>query len=222
MTSMKLMPSIDLATFIYNDLQEFCSNNTSDDYDESDYIYIMPIKKLFDINIIARIIIYRPLSIREIGFVIEAKNIYSTNCEGEKKHKSLYSYNKCYSNYDNNYLALSISYLNIFITNIYYNLRILKIDIVYGVFRTENFVHEILTNHNIEVCECKQCCVCFEYTLTITQCKHSLCIKCNDLVVFTEDNVKNCPSCKNSLNIQICECNYCRDEIDTNYRIEWG
>ena len=76
----------------------------------------MPIKKIFDINVIARIIICRPLSIREIGFVIESKNIYSTNCEGEKKHKSLYSYNKCYSNYDNNYASLSIDYLNTFIT----------------------------------------------------------------------------------------------------------
>ena len=220
---MEQMHSIDLATFIYNDLQKFCINNQALDYDnETDYIYIMPIKKLLNINIIAKIIICRPLSVREIGFVIEAKTIYSTDCEGGKKYKSLYSYNKCYSNYDNNYSSLSINYLNTFITNIYNNLRILKIDIVYGVFRTENFIYKIPTNDNIEVCDCKQCCVCFEYTLIMTKCKHYLCIKCNDLVVFTEDNVKNCPRCKKSLNIQICECNYCRNEIDMNYIIEWG
>ena len=243
MTSIEQMHSIDLATFIYNDLQQFCINNTANDYDdEPDYIYIMHIKKLFDINVIARIIICRPLSVREIGFVIESKNIYSTNCEGEKKHKSLYSYNKCYSNYDNNYASLSIDYLNTFITNIYNNLRILKIDIVYGIFRTENFVHEIPTTHNIEVCSCEQCigfiskehmidygyrninkcCVCFKYTLTMTECKHILCIKCNDSIVFTENNVRNCPRCRCSLNIQICACDYCMGEIDYEYRIEWG
>ena len=71
MTSIEQMHSIDLATFIYNDLQQFCINNTANDYDdEPDYIYIMHIKKLFDINVIARIIICRPLSVREIGFVI--------------------------------------------------------------------------------------------------------------------------------------------------------
>lgn len=240
---MEQMPSIDLATFIYNDLQELYINNTADYYDdEQDYIYIMPIKKIFDITIIARIIIYRPLSVREIGFIIEAENIYSTDCEGKKKHKSLYSYNKCYSNYNNNYASLSIDYLNTFITNIYNNLRILKIDIVYGIFRTENFVHEIPTTHNIEICSCKQCCefittehridygykninkccVCFEYTLTMSECKHILCIKCNDSIVFTEDNDRNCPSCKSSLNIQICGCDYCTDEIDYKYKIEWG
>jgi hypothetical protein len=238
---MKLMPSIDLATFIYNDLQKFCSNNTSDDYDEPDYIYIMPIKKLFDINIIARIIIYRPLSIREIGFVIEAENIYSTNCEGEKKHKSLYSYNKCYSNYDNNYLALSISYLNIFITNIYYNLHILQLDIVDGIFRTEKCIHERLTSYNINGCDYEQCsgfissdyiliindsninicCICFKYTLTMTECKHTLCIKCNDNIAFTENNIKKCPRCRISLNIIICKCDYCTGEIDSEYKIEW-
>ena len=240
---MEQMPSIDLATFIYNDLQELCINNTADYYDdEQDYIYIMPIKKIFDITIIARIIIYRPLSVREIGFIIEAENIYSTDFEGKKKNKSLYSYNKCYSNYNNNYASLSIDYLNTFITNIYNNLRILKIDIVYGIFRTENFIHEIPTTHNIEICSCKQCCefittehridygykninkccVCFEYTLTMSECKHILCIKCNDSIVFTEDNDRNCPSCKSSLNIQICGCDYCTDKIDYKYKIEWG
>ena len=39
-------------------------------------------------------------------------------------------------------------------------------------------------------------------------------------VVFTEDNVKNCPSCKNSLNIQICECNYCREPHPRHRRRE--
>ena len=87
-------------------------------------------------------------------------------------------------------------------------LKELKFNTFYGNFSKEVIspnIYDCLKCSNVEIEEGKECCVCYERTLTETWCKHSICFRCIENIPCHHSSdgdcmmEKKCPMCRENI-----------------------
>lgn len=85
--------------------------------------------------------------------------------------------------------VLDITLLQKLLDDLHDKIKLMKMDKIFGKLRAENCEEDF-----DEYIGGEECCVCYHETLTLTDCKHRVCISCwNEMF---NNNLYKCPICK--------------------------
>jgi hypothetical protein len=175
---------------IYNDSLDFFRNKKSNTW----YSTIIPvINKIKDIPVCFVIKIQKIQSDEDLEyFIIVSINSSKIYIGSDNSELNLYYHREKLDNY-------SIEEIEKFLQQIKNQLKELKFDKLFGIFKLELYkkrsIHELgFDIFGYEWSNCTDCVVCYEKTYTKSSCSHHLCVEC-----WSSIKNNSCPICRTDL-----------------------